>query len=73
MRYLRMLSNAAIAGGLASGYLTALVLQLNPSFPLDPVALASMAFVLALAYGANLTDVFSALIVLRQILEVAVL
>lgn len=73
MRYLRMLSNAVIAGGLASGYLTALVLQLNPSFPLDPVALASLAFVLALAYGANLTVVFYALIVLRQILAVEVL
>lgn len=73
MRYLRMLSNAVIAGGLASGYLTALVLHLNPSFPLDPVALAPLALVLALAYGANLTVVFYALIVLRQILAVEVL
>ena len=73
MRYLRMLSNAMIAGGLASGYLIALVLQLNPSFPIEPGALAPLAVVLGLAYGANLTVVFYALIVMRQILEVEVL
>jgi len=73
MRYLRMLSNAMIAGGLASGYLIALVLQLNPSFPIDPGTLAPLALVLGLAYGANLTVVFYALIVMRQILEVEVL
>jgi hypothetical protein len=73
MRYLRMLSNAMIAGGLASGYLIALVLQLNPSFPIDPGTLAPLALVLGLAYGANLTVAFYALIVMRQILEVEVL
>ncbi|MEO8677947.1 MAG: alkaline phosphatase family protein [Vicinamibacterales bacterium] len=73
MRYLRMLSNSVIAGGLASGYLTALVLQLNPSVAIDPGTLAALALVLAVAYGANLTVVFYALIVLRQILAVEVL
>ena len=73
MRYLRMLSNSVIAAGLASGYLTALVLQLNPSVPIDPGTLAPLALVLAVAYGANLTVVFYALIVLRQILAVEVL
>ena len=73
MRYLRMLSNAMIAGGLASGYLTALVLQLNPSVAIDRGTLAPLALVLGLAYGANLTVVFYALIVLRQILAVEVL
>ncbi|OFW41718.1 MAG: hypothetical protein A3J29_11405 [Acidobacteria bacterium RIFCSPLOWO2_12_FULL_67_14b] len=73
MRYLRMLSNAVIAGGLASGYLTALVLQLNPSFPVDPGTLFPLALVLGLAYGANLSVAFYALIVLRQILAVEVL
>ena len=68
-----MLSNAMIAGGLASGYLIALVLQLNPSFPIDPAALAPLAVVLGLAYGANLTVGFYALIVIKQILEVEVL
>ena len=68
-----MLSNAMIAGGLASGYLIALVLQLNPSFPIEPAALAPLALVLGLAYGANLTVGFYALIVIKQILEVEVL
>ena len=73
MRYLRMLSNSVIAGGVASGYLTALVLQLNPSVSVDPGTLLPLAFVVGVAYGANLTVVFYALIVLRQILAVEVL
>jgi hypothetical protein len=73
MRYLRMLSNSVIAGGVASGYLTALVLQLNPSVSMDPGTLLPLAFVVGVAYGANLTVAFYALIVLRQILAVEVL
>lgn len=73
MRYLRMLSNSVIAAGVASGYLTALVLQLNPSVAIDPATLIPLALVLFLAYGANLTVLFYALIVLRQILAVEVL
>jgi hypothetical protein len=73
MRYLRMLSNSVIAAGVASGYLTALVLQLNPAFPIDPATLMPLAAVLGIAYGANLTVAFYALIVLRQILAVEVL
>ena len=73
MRYLRMLSNALIAAGLASGYLTVLVLQLNPSIQIGPATLLPLAAVLGVAYGANLTVAFYALIVLRQILAVEVL
>lgn len=73
MRYLRMLSNSVIAGGVASGYLTALVLQLNPSVPLDPATLLPLALALGAAYGTNLAVLFYALIVLRQILAVEVL
>ena len=73
MRYLRMLSNSVIAAGVASGYLTALVLQLNPSVSIDPGTLLPLALVLGVAYGANLTVLFYALIVLRQILAVEVL
>ena len=73
MRYLRMLSNALIAAGLASGYLTVLVLQLNPSIQIGPATLLPLAVVLGVAYGANLTVAFYALIVLRQILAVEVL
>lgn len=73
MRYLRMLSNSVIAAGVASGYLTALVLQLNPSIEIGPATLLPLAAILGVAYGANLTVAFYALIVLRQILAVEVL
>ena len=73
MRYLRMLSNSVIAAGMASGFLTALVLQLNPSIPIDPATLLPLALVFGVAYGANLTVAFYALIVMRQILAVEVL
>jgi predicted AlkP superfamily phosphohydrolase/phosphomutase len=73
MRYLRMLSNALIAAGVASGYLTVLVLQLNPSIQIGPGTLLPLAVILGVAYGANLTVAFYALIVLRQILAVEVL
>jgi hypothetical protein len=73
MRYLRMLSNSVIAAAVASGYLTALVLQLNPSIQIGPATLLPLAIVLGVAYGANLTVGFYALIVLRQILAVEVL
>ena len=73
MRYLRMLSNSVIAAGVASGYLTALVLQLNPSIQIGPGTLFPLAVVLGFAYGANLTVAFYAMIVMRQILAVEVL
>src|SRR5688500_5118104 len=68
-----MLSNSVIAAGVASGYLTILVLQLNPSVSIDPATLLPLATVLAVAYGVNLTVAFYALIVMRQILAVEVL
>jgi hypothetical protein len=68
-----MLSNSIIAGGLASGYLTVLMLQVNPEYPLSPSALAPLFVIVGAAYGANLTVVFYTLIVLRQILAVEVL
>jgi len=68
-----MLSNALIASGAASGYLTVLVLQLNPTIQVGPGTLLPLAAILGVAYGANLTVAFYALIVLRQILAVEVL
>ncbi len=73
MRYLRMLSNSVIAAGVASAYLIALVLQLNPALPIDAGTLVSLVVVFGLAYGANLTVAFYAMIVMRQILAVEVL
>ena len=68
-----MLSNSVIAGGLAAGYLAVLVLQLNPQYPIDPGTILPLALMLGAAYGLNLTAVFYALIVIRQILAVEVL
>jgi Type I phosphodiesterase / nucleotide pyrophosphatase len=62
-----MLSNSAIAGALASAYVTILVLHLNPSFPLTPNAVLPLALMMALAYGVHLAVAFYGLIVLRQL------
>ncbi len=68
-----MLTNAVIAGALAAGYLTVLVLQLNPHYPIEPGTVLPLALMQGAAYGLNLTAAFYALIVLRQILAVEVL
>jgi hypothetical protein len=67
MRFLRMLTNAVIAGALASAYLTILVLHLNPRFPLSGSAPIALAAVMGAAYGLNLAVLFYALIVMRQL------
>jgi hypothetical protein len=68
-----MLSNSAIAGALAAGYLTILVLHLNPVFPLTVDAVIPLAFVMALAYGVNLAAAFYLLIVMRQLMATELL
>jgi hypothetical protein len=67
MRYLRMLSNSVIAGGLGAAYLGVLILQLNPSVPLDLQNVGWLLRTLALSYGVNLVAFFYGLIVLRQL------
>jgi len=71
VRYLRVLTNSAIASALLSAYLTIATLHLNPAYPLSAVAPLGAAF--ALAYGANAILVFYALVVLRQVAAVQVL
>ena len=68
-----MLSNSVIAGTLMSAYLAILVLHLNPSFPLTAGAVLSLAAVMALAYGLNLSAAFYILIVLRQVVATELL
>lgn len=68
MRYLRMFSNAVLAALLGAVYLSVLFLQLNPTVPLYPTILASLAVTLALSYGVHFVVVFYALIVLRQMI-----
>ena len=69
MRYLRMLTNAILAGLLGGVYVAILFLQLNPHLPLDPVRLWPLLVVVIGFYSVNLAALFYALIVLRQLLS----
>lgn len=69
MRYLRMLTNAVLAGALAAMYVAILFLQLNPHLPLDPVQLWPLLAVVVGFYTVHLAAAFYALIVARQLLS----
>ncbi len=68
MRYLRMLSNSMAAAALATSYVIALVLHLNPNLPLHPTRLLPLVSTVGLYYVVHLTVVFYVLVVLRQLL-----
>jgi hypothetical protein len=71
MRYLRMLTNS-VTGGLAFAlYLTILVLQINPRYPI--MGIPGLAATLVLSYGFHSATSFYALIVLRQVLATEVI
>jgi hypothetical protein len=42
MRYLRMFTNSVVGGALGAAYVTLVMLQLNPQYPLAPAPLASL-------------------------------
>ncbi len=67
MRYLRMLTNAALAGVLAAVYIAIVFLQVNPHLPLDLGVLWPLLVVVVGFYAVHLTAFFYALIVLRQV------
>jgi hypothetical protein len=67
MRYLRMLTNAIIGGGVASAFVCVLFLQLNPALPLGPARLAPILIVPWLFYGLHLVLLLYTLIVARQL------
>jgi hypothetical protein len=69
MRYLRMFSNALVAGAIGAIYLSVLFLQLNPSVPLYPVNLVALALTLASSYGIHFVVSFYAAIVLREMVS----
>src|SRR5215831_12017369 len=52
---------------LGAGYVFAVVLQLNPALSLDPLALAPIALTVTLFYATNLTALFFACLVLRDL------
>ena len=49
-----MLSNSLVAGVLATCYVLALVLQLNPTLPLHPARLVPLAATIGLFYAVHL-------------------
>ena len=54
VRYLRLLLNSVLAGGIAAAYLTILFLQLNPAVPLESGAVGPLLAILLLSYGIHL-------------------
>lgn len=67
MRYLRIFSNAAMAGLLAAAYLGVVFLQLNPAVPLYPMNLLPLLVTLSMFYGVHVTALCYSVIVIRQI------
>jgi predicted AlkP superfamily phosphohydrolase/phosphomutase len=63
-----MLSNSIAAAALATAYVIALVLQLNPSLPLHPYRFAPLMATVGVYYIVHLTVVFYTLLVARQLL-----
>lgn len=62
-----MLTNSVAAALLATSYLLVLVLHLNPSLPLETNKLLPVATTLGLFYVANLTVIFYAILMIRQV------
>src|ERR687889_749488 len=72
MRFLRMLSNAFIAGALGAAYLTILVLQLNPQVTLASRTAWHWYLTIGVLYGVHLALVFYVLMLVRAFLTVQV-
>ena len=70
MRFLRMLTNALLAGALGAAYLTILLLQLNPQVPLASSSVWRWYLTLAGFYGVHLALAFYVLMMLREFVSV---
>lgn len=64
-----MLSNSVAAGALATTYVLMLILELNPTLPLDPRRLWPLASTVGLFYLVHLTALFYVVLVLRQLVS----
>lgn len=73
MRYLRMLTNAALAGAYAAAFVAVLVFQLNPTLPLAPQVMAPLYGTMLAFYGLHLAVLFYLLVLVRQALARQVL
>src|SRR3989442_8893132 len=63
-----MLSNSMAAAALATSYVIALVLHLNPSLPINPARLVPIVSTVGLFYFVHLAAIAYVLLVLRQLL-----
>jgi predicted AlkP superfamily phosphohydrolase/phosphomutase len=68
VQYLRMLSNSIVAACVTTAYVLIIILQLNPTLPLDPSRLAPLVGSVGVFYALNLTATCYALLVLWQLL-----
>src|SRR5512145_728914 len=73
MRFLRMLTNCAIAGALGAAYLTVLVLQLNTHVPLVSTTTWYWYITLTTLYGVHLAVFFYVVLVAREFFSMDVL
>jgi predicted AlkP superfamily phosphohydrolase/phosphomutase len=71
MRFLRMLTNALLAGALGAAYLTILLLQLNPQVPLASSSVWRWYLTLGGFYGVHLALAFYVLMMLRELVSVS--
>jgi Type I phosphodiesterase / nucleotide pyrophosphatase len=63
-----MFSNSMAAAAIATAYVVALFLHLNPSLPLNPARLSPIVSTVGLYYFVHLTAIFYVLLVVRQLL-----
>src|SRR5574338_1669492 len=70
MRFLRMLTNASIAGALGAAYLTVLILQLNPQVALSSPSAWRWGLTMAVRYGVQLALGFYVVLLVRAFLSV---
>ncbi len=68
MRYLRMFTNAIVAGALGAAYVFLVILQLNPSLRLRPITLAALALGAGAYYTIGLTALVYLVLVVRRVL-----
>jgi hypothetical protein len=73
MRFLRMLTNALLAGAFGAAYLTIIVLQLNPAVPLLSATPWWWFITLGLLYGLHLAVLFYVIVVVRDFFVMDVL
>jgi hypothetical protein len=68
MRYLRMFTNAVVAGALGAAYVLLVILQLNPSLHLSPITLVPLAVGIGAYYTISLTALAYLALVARRML-----